>query len=299
MATAFAVFCATDGSLTFYNRDTVPNVGSTFEGKVASNVYTGFENIQTNSSTTTVPWYNEMASIISVSFTSEFSVVKPRSVANWFNGATSLASFDGTNLDTSNSIYIRSMFNNCKTLTILDVSNFNTGKLTDMSSMFMGCSALTSLDITSFDTSKVTDMFSMFSGCSALTSLDITSFDTSKVTDMSDMFSGCSALKTIHASERWSTTTVTSGAYMFTICRSLVGAVPYDSAKTDASMANYETGYFTYKRYVVPKDMFIKNTTLYDIADKIRILNGSEEDMTPAEMIITLSNIRDAKEVAF
>ena len=40
MATAFAVFCATDGSLTFYNRDTMPAVGSTFESKIVSNVYT-------------------------------------------------------------------------------------------------------------------------------------------------------------------------------------------------------------------------------------------------------------------
>ena len=34
---------------------------------------------------------------------------------------------------------------------------------------------------------------------------------------------------------------------MFSYCPKLIGAVPYDSSKTDASMANYETGYFTLK----------------------------------------------------
>ena len=43
MATAFAVFCATDGSLTFYNRDALPGPDSEFEGKEASSVYIGFD----------------------------------------------------------------------------------------------------------------------------------------------------------------------------------------------------------------------------------------------------------------
>jgi hypothetical protein len=34
---------------------------------------------------------------------------------------------------------------------------------------------------------------------------------------------------------------------MFYDCTSLVGAVPFDKTKTDISMANYTTGYLTYK----------------------------------------------------
>lgn len=34
---------------------------------------------------------------------------------------------------------------------------------------------------------------------------------------------------------------------MFTFCTSLVGAVPFDSSKTDVSMANCSNGYLTYK----------------------------------------------------
>jgi hypothetical protein len=58
MATAFAVFCATDGSLTFYNRDTLPATDSEFEGKLASKVYTGFDTAN-YSSDVSVPWSNE------------------------------------------------------------------------------------------------------------------------------------------------------------------------------------------------------------------------------------------------
>ncbi len=34
---------------------------------------------------------------------------------------------------------------------------------------------------------------------------------------------------------------------MFADCTNLVGAVPYDRNKVDGEMANYTTGYFTYK----------------------------------------------------
>ena len=73
---------------------------------------------------------------------------------------------------------------------------------------------------------------------------------------------------------------VTTSTYMFNNCTSLVGAVPYDKTKTDATMANYTTGYFTEKAI----QMLIKNTTLYGFADRIRVLSGTEETMTPAEM---------------
>jgi len=40
---------------------------------------------------------------------------------------------------------------------------------------------------------------------------------------------------------------VTDSVNMLGNCKSLTGAVPFDSTKTDASMANYATGYLTYK----------------------------------------------------
>ena len=61
------------------------------------------------------------------------------------------------------------------------------------------------------------------------------------------MFCGCSNLKTIYVSSLWNMSNVTDSVNMFENCKSLTGAVPFDSTKTDASMANYTTGYLTYK----------------------------------------------------
>jgi len=90
-------------------------------------------------------------------------------------------------------------------------------------------------------------MFYMFRDCKSLKSLDLTSFDTSKVTNMTSMFGNCSSLKTIYISNIWNVTSVTNGDSMFYNCTSLVGAAPFNSTKTDISMANYTTGYLTYK----------------------------------------------------
>ena len=87
----------------------------------------------------------------------------------------------------------------------------------------------------------------MFEGCSALQTLDLSNFNTQNVTDMSWMFSGCKALTTIYASEKFVTTACDYDNYMFKDCTNIVGAVPYNENKVGKEMANYTTGYFTYK----------------------------------------------------
>ena len=65
------------------------------------------------------------------------------------------------------------------------------------------------------------------------------------------MFLYCSKLKTIYASDLWNVTNTTNSAYMFSGCSSIVGgtnnSVTFDSSKIDKTMANYTTGYLTYK----------------------------------------------------
>ena len=85
----------------------------------------------------------------------------------------------------------------------------------------------------------------MFDGCSKLTSLDLSSFNTAEVTNMSRMFYNCTGLTTIYVSDGYTTAKVSNGLSMFYNCTSLQGAASYDSNKTDHSMANYTTGYFT------------------------------------------------------
>ena len=220
MATAFAVFCATDGSLIFYNRDTVPAVGDTFEGKVVSNVYTGFGNTSYDSLNQS-PWYNQRQSIQKVSFTSEFKTFKPTDLDNWFEGATNMTTFDGTNLDTSNVTSMNGMFYYCPKLTSINLSGFNTSNVTAMAAMFYGCSALTSLDLSSFDVSSVIYMQEMFYDCSALTSLDLSNFNASKAQTLETMFCGCSELTTLNL-RGFRTSSVTNMTGMFYYCSKLI-----------------------------------------------------------------------------
>ncbi|WP_278819642.1 BspA family leucine-rich repeat surface protein, partial [Leyella stercorea] len=139
-----------------------------------------------------------------------------------------------------------SMFYGCSALTKLNLSSFNTQNVTNMDGMFSYCKALTTLDVSKFDTKNVTDMSGMFSDCYALTTLDVSKFDTKNVTDMRGMFSS-NPLTTIYASDKFVTTACRSGDNMFVGCIHLVGAVPYDESKVGKEMANYTTGYFTYK----------------------------------------------------
>jgi len=164
-----------------------------------------------------------------------------------FYTCTNLTSIDLSDWDTSSVTDMSYMFYTCTNLTSIDLSDWDTSSVTDMSYMFTSCVNLTSIDLTGWDTSSVTNMYDMFSGCNNLTSIDLSHFDTSSVTNMSQMFDSCDNLSTIYVSDGWSTASVTSSNNMFSSCNKLKGAVAYDSAKTDKTMANVTTGYLTYK----------------------------------------------------
>jgi len=169
------------------------------------------------------------------------------SYGGMFGNCKSLKKLDLSSFNTSKVKQMGNMFNGCKSLTSIDLSSFDTSNVVAMSSLFDGCSSLTNLNLSNFNTSKVTNMEWMFQGCTNLIALDLSSFDTSKVTTMYVMFFQCHNLKTIYVSDLWNVDNVTNSTNMFRYCTSLVGVVPYDSNKTDKTMANYTTGYLTYK----------------------------------------------------
>ena len=225
MPTAFAVYSADDNSLDFYKRAEVPAVGSTFEGKTATAVYTGIEtdvytftfdaNFNMGSS---APWYGYSGKIDSVSIVD--NDIAPSSTAYWFYKLNAMTVCDIKKLDTSKISDMTNMFSGCKKLPSLDLSTWNTSKTTNMGGMFTDCWALASLDVSSFDTSNVTYMVSMFNNCWALASLDVSSFDTSNVTNMTSMFCYCSKLKSLDLSH-FNTSQVTKMDAMFLGCSSL------------------------------------------------------------------------------
>ena len=180
---------------------------------------------------------------------SNFNTSKVTDMSGMFYNCSSLTSLDLSNFNTINVTSMGSgMFYNCNKLTSLDLSNFNTSKVTDMSDMFNSCSSLININLSNFNTINLTNMYSMFYRCSALSSLDLSSFNISKVTNMYKTFMLCSNLTTIYVSDLWSTSSVTNSNNMFGNCTSLTGTVPFDSTKTDATMANYTNGYLTYKK---------------------------------------------------
>ena len=154
-----------------------------------------------------------------VVFDASFRDFRPTTTARWFCDYRALKQIEG-------------------------LEYLNTSEAKDMSAMFLHCSGLTSLDVSHFNTQNVTDMSNMFSDCSALTSLDVSHFNTQNVTDMRERFLGCSALTTIKCHGAWQ---CSRSEDMFVGCTQLKGAVAYDENKTDATMANPKTGYFTAK----------------------------------------------------
>ena len=184
---------------------------------------------------------------------SHFKTQNVTKMSSMFSGCSSLTSLDVSHFNTQNVTDMGWMFSGCSSLTSLDVSHFNTQNVTDMSRMFYGCSGLTSLDVKNFNTQNVTNMWAMFLDCSGLTSLDVSHFDTQNVTHMFGMFYGCSALTSIRCNTAWQCPL--SGT-MFYGCTQLKGAVAYDENKTDVTMANPETGYFTAKPTTVESVRF-------------------------------------------
>ncbi len=180
---------------------------------------------------------------------SNFNTSNVTSMISMFSGCSSLTSLDLSNFDTSKVTNMGyGMFYNCNKLISLDLSNFDTSKATDMADMFSGCSSLTNINLSSFDTSKVTNMSNMFYKCSSLSSLDLSSFNTSNVTNMYRAFMLCDNLTTIYVSDLWSMTNVTNSTQMFQSSTKIKGNVSYDWSKVDGTMANYTSGYLTYKK---------------------------------------------------
>ena len=194
--------------------------------------------------TTTTGWFLLFQSLNSIEGLEHLNTSLVTNMHGMFYGCESLPSLDLTSFDTAQATNMSVIFRGCSSLTALDLSSFDTSEVTSMRSMFNGCSSLTALDLSSFDTSMLGEMDEMFSGCTALTTIDLSNFDTSMVDDMYQMFCGCNSLTTIYGNSSWN---CDDSENMFAGCTSIRGAVAYDEAKTDASMANPETGYFSRK----------------------------------------------------
>ena len=232
-------------NLSSFNTSKVTNMSNMF-GYCSSLTTLDLSNFDTSNVTNMSNMFGYFSSLTTLDL-SNFYTSKVTNMSYMFSYCSSLASLNVSNFDTSKVTNMSAMFIRCSLLASLNVSNFDTSKVTNMSQMFQNCKSLTSLDLSNFDTSKVTNMSGVFALCTSLTDIGVTNFDTSNVTNMSGMFYNSVSLKTIYVSDLWNVDNVTDSANMFGNCKSLVGAVPFDGTKTDITMANYTTGYLTYK----------------------------------------------------
>ena len=225
---------------------------------------------------------------------SKFDTSKVTDMTTMFYGCSKLTGLDVSKFDTSSVEKMSGMFSGCSGLTSLDLSKFDTGKVTNMGCMFKGCSELTSLDVSKFDTRNVKFMDEMFYSCNKLESLDLSSFDTSNVKNMSSMFYQCSALTTIYATDKFVTTSVTTGYSCFYDCNSLKGGagtthsfsqVSAEYARIDGG--NSAPGYFTLKP--------IGSKSKPDAVGDIVFSDGSA---TPYKAYLTLTEEQKSKAVA-
>ena len=270
--TAFAVYSADDNSLNFYKRASVPTAGEQFEGKTASNVYTGFETetyklkpYGTGYETTigaSYPWYDKHHKIQSVSIVD--AGIAPVSTAYWFYEFDSLNSVQGiANLNTASTSNMAAMFYSCNNLKTLDLTDFRTSSAEDFSDMFYGDYQLTSISgIEDLDTSRATDFSAMFYSCgvpsfdlsswntssakdltgmfatSSVTSVNLSGWDTSHVEIMSEVFDHCQSLIDVNLSG-WNTSSVTNMYCMFNSC----SALSFDCSSWNVASVNNHAGF--------------------------------------------------------
>ena len=231
-------------SVSSFNTSKVTNMGSMFNG-CSSLTNLNVSNFDTSKVTDMGGMFSGCSKLTNIDI-SNFDTSKVTSMGGMFSYCSSLTNLDLSNFNTSNVKSMENMFRNCDSLKSLNLSNFNTSNVTSMRQMFNYTNFQDGLDLSSFDTSKVTDMNMMFAG-SSVTKLDLSSFNTSKVTNMNIMFYFCGNLEKIYVSDLWDVSNVTTSSYIFHGNWKLVGAVPFDSTKRGLDMANYTTGYLTYK----------------------------------------------------
>ena len=230
---AFAVYSADDNSLNFYKRwsDEVPAAGGSFNGKAASEVYTGIESdvYQAEDGTSfngkvNTPWYGHVSDITSIEVVDPG--IRPKSMAFWFQHLSAVTSISGIGkLDASACTSTQHMF--CGVYSYagsLDFTGWDTSALENFDAMFTHAEKVSSIDFTGCDLSAAKSFGWVFDNCHALKSVKgLDSGTQMRPTSISALFACCTHLEAVDLS-RIATGSVTPGygtSNMFTGCYTL------------------------------------------------------------------------------
>lgn len=228
---AFAVFSADDGSLNFYKRVDVPKAGEQFEGRTATEVYTGFENRAfwsepgheggggwEQDAIVNTPWFSMAKDIIKVTVIDRG--IAPKKLQGWFQGLVSCKHFDLEKLDTSKSTSLSRTFTQCRSAQTILCSSWNTENIETMHDAFYSCISLKNIDLSKWNTNRVTTFHGLFAYCESIEIIDLSNWNTAALADMSAMFKYCTELKTIDLSNA-STENLMTMSEAFCDCRKL------------------------------------------------------------------------------
>lgn len=194
---AYAIYSSTDASLTLCRSATPISAGGTYNGKVVTAVYSGFEKAS-YAHYSKVPWFSHVSNIKSIYVEDKIS---PVNTAYWFHNMRNCSVIDMTGLDMSNVTTTAYMFQwtamNPSTVTFKGIGDWNMSKVTNTEAMFDGngqnATTFSIPDLSNWNVSSVTDMSAMFRGvarynASSLSLGDLSKWDVSNVTDMQSMF---------------------------------------------------------------------------------------------------------------
>lgn len=182
---------------------------------------------------------------------SNWDMSSAEDIGGMFAYDSAITSMNVSNWYMPNCKHLINVFNgltNCKTLKI---KGMYVPKATSWQNTFLDMKSLTTLDLSGIDVSKVTSFDGTFGRMDKITTIDLSGWKTSSATTTTNMFTTDRNLKTIYVSENMNVSKVTSDAYMFSTCTSIRGqsGKTYNASQMGKSMANYTSGYLTYKAY--------------------------------------------------
>lgn len=190
---AFAVYSESDKSLDFYNSDNVPKAGTDYNGKIATSVYMGVEDIERNVS----PSWSDIVSNVETATVAD--TIRPRSICRWFYSATSLKKLDIDKMITSK-VKDAKEFLYFATIDSLDLSDRDFSSCTNFAGMLSNMPNLVSVNVRNMDVSNGTIFYDMFYRDPKLTTLDCAGWDTSKGNDFWGFACACQSLMKVDIS---------------------------------------------------------------------------------------------------
>lgn len=260
----FAVYSGDDGSLSFYRRvsTSLPAPGDTFNGKMATAVYSGFENGGyrfDQVSTTNTPWFEHRDDIKRIRVVDDG--IKIYNLNAFFSQFSNLVDGDDVvKFDTSECIGMHDLFYACSSLRKLNLSGLDTSKSRELSCMFHNDVNLESINLSGWNTSSCVTFAGLFNNAVTLKSIPgIDSFDTSKAIDFQEMFYGCNI--TTLPIDNWNVCNGTTFKSMF--AHSNIGNV--NLSKWNMSHADTINGMFVGSSFASLND--ISNWDVSSVAD--------------------------------